>query len=381
MPSDPEVPQSFDTLHIPPAISQLTNREADRLLVQAEASRCAEIAAYWARCRAEPERAARHAVGAAPIVRDLCLLASCGAMQLPKPSEFDSLVKATRRLLDVTAVRNSLVGEYAMPVQAEHVDRFWEDSLVVAVKVVRDVPVLVLRYGGPLFNSGTVPEAALTDGEDWFVVCHREGDGNGGEIESLTAYVLGIVDADGSWKRARLDLASRGALMRDLQAMEALVEWDELGDHLDGRPLATFPAADDLLIARLNAHKAALRLAGAIGAEWCGIVEARTAPLYDRMEQLRRRMQRIEDEIQRLRARARKVEACALEEETGFVRGARVRHKATGEKGVLEIVNFSCQAQFRLCNTSMYVTEDIRRGEWERAPGAEDGDDMTDGEA
>ena len=359
---------SLDTVDIPLEIAQLSHREADRLLVQAEANRRAEIAAYWALCRTEPERAALLSAGAAPVVRDICLLAGCDSKQLPKPSEIGSLFKATARLLGVYAVRNSLLGEYSMPTQADHVDRFWEDGLAVALKVVGEVPVMVLRYEGPMFNPGTVPESALTDGDDWFMLRHREGDGNGGEFEFLMAYVIGNMSEGGSWQRAALDLESRGALMRDLPAMEALVEWERLGDHIVGRPMAAFAASNDLLIAQLNAHKAALREAGRMVAEWHAILEARTAPLYDRMEQLRRRVVRIEEELHRLRVRAKGVETCTLEEETGFTRGARVRHKATGEEGVLEIVNFSSQAQFRLCNTTMYVTEDIRRGEWEPVP-------------
>jgi hypothetical protein len=375
MPIHPQETPRFDTVEIPPEIARLSNREADRLLVLAEADRRAEIGAYWALCRAEPERAALHAAGAAPIVRDICLLAGCDAMQLPKPSSIGSLFEATARLLAVKAVRNSLLGEYSIPTQAEHVDCFWEDGLVVALKVVGEVPVMVLRYSGPMFNPGAVPEAVLTAGDDWFVVCHREADGNGGEFEFLSAYVIGTMSEDGSWQCAALGLESRGALMRDLPAMEALIEWERLGDDIDGRPMAAFPAANDLLIAQLNVHKAAMREAGRMSAEWRAIVEARTAPLYDRMEQLRRRVQRIEEEIHRLRVAAREVEACALEEETGLARGATVRHKATGEVGVLEMVNFSCQAQFRLRDTAMYVTEDIRRGEWEHLVPPVDGAD------
>ena len=47
--------------------------------------------------------------------------------------------------------------------------------------------------------------------------------------------------------------------MRDMQAMETLVERGRLsGELFDTRPLPTFPSANDLLIDRLKAHKAAL---------------------------------------------------------------------------------------------------------------------------
>ena len=68
----------------------------------------------------------------------------------------------------------------------------------------------------------------------------------------------------------------------------------------------------------------------------------------------------LQDHEQQL---VQEVEACALEEETGFARGAAIRHKSTGAQGVLEIVYYG-GAQFRLRDTTMYVTEDIRRGEW-----------------
>ena len=373
MPSHPTPDSATELVVISPAISQLSHREADRLLVEAEESRHAEIADYWARCRAGLFRATQLPAGSPPLLLDLCLLAGCTSRRLPGAGEIGSLFQATERLLAVPSVRDSLVGEYATPPQPGQIDRFWDDSVVVAMKLVEHVQVIVLRYGGPLFNQGTVPEAALSAGEDWFVLCHREDDGNGGAFEYLTAYVIGTLEADGSWRKAALDLESRSALMRDLPATEALVDWDQLGDELAGRPLAAFPSTNVSLIAQLNAHKAALRAAGAMAPAWQAIVEERTASLHRRIERLRSRMRRIEDGIHQLRARVRKAEAGALEEETGFSRGTRVWHRMTGEEGVLEIVNFGPTAQFRLRATTMYVTEDIRRGEWERVQDDADG--------
>lgn len=359
---------SSETPELPDAISQLSNREADQLLAQAEIARRAQIDGYWALCEADPVRASQIASGP-PILRDIGLLAGVRSTAAPRASDIGSLFVATTRLLAVKAVRNSLVGDYSPPAQAEQVDRFWEDSLVVALRIVDEVPAMVVRYGGTMFNPGTVPEAALTEGDDCFVVCHRESDGNGGEIEFVTAYVIGTMAADGRWKPVALELQSRSDLMRDLKAMETLVDLGGISnEYLDARPLADFPTRSDLLIAQLKAHKAQLRRAGEMPAAWQSVVETRISPLHGRMEQLRRRMKRMEEEMYRIRCRVREVEACALEEETGFARGASVRHKFTGEAGVLEIVNFGCKAQLRLCNTTTYVTEDIRRGEWELAP-------------
>ena len=372
MTNDPTPDLAIEPVLISPAISQLSHREADRLLVEAEAARRAEIADYWAQCRTGMVRAAQLPAGSPPLLLELCLLADCTSRRLPGAGEIGSLFQATERLLAVRRVRDSLIGEYATPPQAEQIDGFWDDSLVVALKVVERVPVMVLRYSGPLFNQGTLPEDALSAGQDWFVLCHREDDGSGGAFEYLTAYVIGTLGADGVSRNAALNLESRSALMRDLPAMEALVDWDQLGDELAGRPLAAFPSTTISLIAQLNAHKAALRAAGAIAPAWQAIVEERTAALHRRIDRLRSRMRRVEDGIHQLRARVREEEAGALEEETGFSSGTRVRHTATGEEGVLEIVYFGT-AQFRLCETTMYVTEDIRRGEWERVPDAADG--------
>ena len=363
----PNLPsETAELLH---AISKLSNREADQRLAQAETARRAEIDAYWAQCQADPVLAAQMAANRPPIVRDLALLASSTAA--PGASDIGPLFIATARLLAVKAVRDSLIGDFSPPAQAEQVNRFWEDSLVAALRTFDAVSVVVLRYGGTIFNPGTVPGAALTEGDECFVVCQRESDGNGGEIELVTAYVFGTIDAKGNWKPASLDLQNRSDLMRDLKAMESLVDRDRISnEYFNTRPLTDFPTRSDLEIAQLNAHKAQLRRAGEMPAQWQAIVKQRTSPLLARMERLRRRMKQMEDEIHRLRCSVREVEACALEEETYFARGAKVRHKFTCEEGVLEIVNFGGKAQFRLCNTTMYVTEDIRRGEWELAQDA-----------
>lgn len=368
MPSE-LLPDFSATPELPATIVRLSNREADRLLVQAEADRRAEIDAYWALCQADPLQAAQVAEGASPLVRDICLLSRCSATAAPSASSIGSLFIATARMLAVHAVRGSLLGDYSLPTQAEQVDRLWEDGLVVGLKLVGDVPVLVVRYGGLMFNPGTVPEAALTVGEDCFVVCHRESDGNGGDVDFVTAYVIGSMAADGQWQQVAPDLNSRSEVMRDLKAMEALVDRGGIGEeYFDVKTLAAFPTRNRLFIDQLHAHKAALRRAGAMPAEWQAAVDARTTPLCARMVQLRRRMARMEEEVYRIRCRVKEVEACMLVEETGFTRGARIRHRYTGDEGVLEIVNFGCVAQFRLCGTTMYVTEDIRRGEWELVP-------------
>jgi hypothetical protein len=331
-------------------IPALTNREAGRLLAQAEAARRAEIDAYWALCQTDPDEAARAAVGADPVMLDLLCLARI-AVAPPAPDKIAGLAEATERLTAVRAIRAALV------------DALWEERTVVALKVVDGVQVLVLRYVSQLFNPATIPASGLTGGANWHVVLEGDGD-----VEFLTAYVIGTVDADGRWQEPHLDAAARSALMRDLKAMEALVDRGRLGE--DGHPLPAFPSGSDASIARLKAHQAALRSAGAISAAQQAIVDARTAPLQRRVARLRRHMQKVDDALYRLRCEIVAVAARALEEETGFMRGDAVRHRVTNDAGILEIVDFGSGAQFRLRGTDMYVTEDIRRGEWIKAQGA-----------
>lgn len=239
-----------------PEISRLSRHEADRRLVQAEQARLAEIDRYWALCQTDPDQAAGLAAGAAPIVGDIFYLAR-NALPPPAPSTIPGLSKATRRLLAVEAIRESL--DDAAPVPTDPVDAFWDDSQIVGLKIVNGEQIVVLRYDGPLFNPGTVPESEVSGEGYWFLVCHRESIGDAGEFEYLMAYVIGAVADDGKWKTVHVDLASRSDLMRDIQAMETLVERGQLsGAWFDTRPLPTFPSANDLLIARLQAHKAAL---------------------------------------------------------------------------------------------------------------------------
>jgi hypothetical protein len=352
------------TVAIPPAIAQLPNREAERLLADLERSRLAEIDSYWALCHAEPDLAAGRATGAVPIVKDLWHLAR-NTFAAPCPSAIPSLAKAAARLCQVAAIRAAL-DDMCEPLAADPADTFWEDGQVVAVKLVRGQRVLLLRYNGPLFNPGTVPEASLIAAEDCCLVCHRGGDSEDENYECLTAYLMGGVDANGHWQALDVDLASRNELMRDLPGMETLVDRGRLCDaHFDARPLPGFPSSGDLLVEQINAHKAALRRAGAVTSEEQAMAESRTGPLYARIEQLRQQVQRIEDELHETRKQILEAEAWALEEATGFARGDRVRHRSTDEEGVLETVHFGA-AQFRLIGTSIYVTEDIRRGEWDK---------------
>jgi hypothetical protein len=246
-------PQAIDPA---PGIFPLSRHEADCRLAQAEQARLAEIDRYWTLCQTDPDQAAGLAAGAASILGDLFYLAR-NALPPPAPSTIPGLSKATWRLLAVEAIRESL--DDAAPVPAAPVDAFWDDGRVVGLKVVNGEQVVVLRYGGPLFNPGTVPEREVRGEGYWFLVCHRESIGEAGEFEYLMAYVIGAVADDGKWKAVHIDLASRNDLMRDMQAMETLVERGRLsGERFDTRPLPTFPAASDLLIAQLQADKAAL---------------------------------------------------------------------------------------------------------------------------
>jgi len=343
-------------------IAKLSNREADCLLAQARRARLAEINRYWALCQSNLEHAAQLAAAAPPIVSDIFYLSSY-THSPPLPSTVAGLSKATTRLLEVRAIRDSFVP--SSPASTNPVDAFWEDRQVVGLKVVNGEALVVLRYDGPLFNPGTVPASEMIGEEYGFMVCQRERIGDGGEFEYLMAYVIGVMDNNGNWDSSRIDLTSRNDLMRDLEAMEALVVLGRLGEEfLELHPLPAFPTSCDALIAQLQAHKAGLRRAGAMTIEQQAIVDSRTLPLRDRMAQLHQNMGQAEDEIALIRREIAEVEARALEEETGFARGDKVRHRFTGHEGILEIVNFGGTAQFRLHATAMYVTEDIRRGEW-----------------
>ncbi len=352
------------TVAIAPAIAQLSNREAERLLANLERSRLTEIDSYWSLCHAEPDVAAGLAIDVAPIVNDLFHLAR-NTFTAPCPRSLPSLLKAAARLREVEAIRASL-DDICEASPVDSADTFWEDGQVVACKLVRGQRVLVLRYYGPLFNPGTVPESSLIGTEDCYLVCRPGGDSEEENYECLAAYLTGGVDANGLWQILDIDLASKNELMRDLPGMEMLVDRGSVVDTLlDAKPLPTFPGSSDLLVEQIDAHRATLRRVGAVTSEEEALVESRTGPLYARMVELRQQAQRIEDELYETRRRIVEVEACALEEALGFARGDCVRHRSTRDEGVLEIVHFGA-AQFRLIGTSIYVTEDIRRGEWER---------------
>ena len=350
------------TPHDTDEIVKLSNREADHLLAQAARARLAEINGYWALCQSNPDQAAQLAAAAPPIISDIFYLSSF-THSPPLPSTVAGLSKATTRLLEVHAIRDSFVPSSSA--LTDPVDAFWENRQVVGLKVVNGEALVVLRYEGPLFNPGTVPAREMIGEEYGFMVCQRESIGDGGEFEYLIAYVLGGMDNNGNWESIRIDLKSRNDLMRDLQAMEALVVRGRLGEEfLALHPLPAFPTSCDALIAQLQEHKARLRRAGAITVEQQAIVDSRTLPLRDRMAQLRQNMGQAEDEIELIRQEIAEAEARAVEEETGFARGDKVRHRFTDHEGTLEIVNFGGAAQFRLYATTMYLTEDIRRGEW-----------------
>lgn len=335
------------------------------MLAEAERARRAEIDQYWALCKASPGQAAAIAANAAPIVSDLFHLAHI-SRPLPKPSAIAGLSQVTRRLLSFETIRHSLVDP--AHADADPVDAFWEDDkAIVGLNMVNGIPFLVMRYDGPLFNPGTVPESELTGGDHWYLVRHQESIGDAGEFEFLMAYVIGGTDDDGNWQTMQADLATWRSLMRDVQAMETLVERDRLGGEcLEIQLLPTFPTESDALIAQLRSRKAALRRAGAMKPEQQAIVYRRTRFLKEQMEQLRQSRVQAEDELYRLRRQIDEIEACLLEEETGLARGDQVRHRFTDHEGTLEIVNAGGMAQFRLRATTMYITDEIRLGDWVR---------------
>jgi hypothetical protein len=256
MPHDPPSDVPPQAIGHAPAISRLSRRETERVQMHAEQARLAEIDRYWALCRTDPDQATSLATGAAPILGELLRLA-CNALPAPAPGAIPGLAKATSRLLSLDAIRSSLLD--AAPAPADPVDAFWEDGQVVGLKIVNGEQVVVLRYDGPLFNPGTVAESEVRGEGYWYLVSCRESIGDVGAFDYLMAYVIGAVADGGKWKAVDFDLASRSDLMRDLEAMETLVEYGRLsGRRFATRPFPTFPVANDLLIARLQAHKAAL---------------------------------------------------------------------------------------------------------------------------
>lgn len=347
-------------------IAKLSNREADRWLVEAEQARLAEIDQFWALCRSHPASAMAHA-GNNAFPRDVFLLAT-HAVQVPLPASVSSLAAITEQLLAEPAVRLGFLDADEAPEPAELVNAFWQDGTVVAVQARGGLLDLVVRYDGPLFNPQTVPETCLVGGASCYLVCQQEDDPVAGKFESLTAYVFASVAEDGTWRDANPGLEQRATFMRDLPATERLVDRNKLSDeYFDVRPLTSFPTSHDRLIAQLKAQKATLRAGGAVPPDQQALVDQRTAPLHAYAEQLRVRMREIETELNEVRCQIIEVEACALEEATGISRGDTMRHRITGQQGVLEIVNVGI-AKFRLRDTTMYVTEEIRRGEWVKVP-------------
>ena len=352
------------TTAIPPELRSLSHRETARRLAEVERDRLAEIDRYWALCRSDPERAAQLAAAMTPVACDLLLLA-CHVGSPPKPSAIQYLSIVTARLLQVAAVREAFDEGMDDHITADPADLFWQDGQLVAHTTVDGNPVSVLRYMGPLFNPGSVPEEALTANEDGFLVCEQAVDGAGGEYEFLRAYVLGVESTDGHWTDVHIDLRSRSRLIRDLAALETLVDRGGLaGQDFDAPPLPTFPTSCDLLIAQLRAHKTALRLDGEMSSQQQAVVSARTDHLLQRAEDLRQKMKQLEDELYDIRCQIAETEACALEDETGFIRGDRVRHTLSHDEGTLEIARIGGNARFRLSGTESEITGEIRRGEW-----------------
>lgn len=240
-------------------LSRLAEDEVDRMLALAEEARLAEIDAYWALCTTCPDRAASLTSGAAPILTELFRLAR-QTYAVPPPSAHPGLSAATMRLLASAAVRDELIPATR---PCDPVDAFWEEGEIVALKIIQGEQVVAIRYDGPLFNPGTVAESDVTSEEFGYLACYRENIGGAGEFEYLAAYVIATLSDANHFKHIHLDLASRSELVRDIPAMEALVAHGRLSDRLfDTRPFPTYLCANDALVTRLQARKAALRLQG-----------------------------------------------------------------------------------------------------------------------
>lgn len=345
----------------------LTNRETVQQIAIAEQRRLREIDEFWSRCTADPAGTALAA--GTQIERDIAMLAS--APPAPSTNSFPSLLRATASLL-TDAVKNALAcdgpGEAA-------VDSFWENGEVVASRSCECQQTYMIRYDGPLFNPGTLAPDSLGTSVSFDLQYVPSDGGHHSDYETIRAYVFASMGQDGAFVEARPELPCRGALMRDLAALEILVDQGRLsGAHFVTRPLPELATQSDAEISHLKAHRAALRKKGAVPDSQLAVLAQLTAPLDRRISLLRRRVRRIENRMHKVRQQILRIQAAALEIETGFAGGDRVRHVATGDEGVLEVVVHG-EAQFRLQGTDMHVTEDIRRGEWKEI---EDGGDTSE---
>lgn len=343
----------------------LTHRETALRISDLEHARLVEIEAYWARCRCSPPPPPIEPENGASIERDLALLAHC-PYPAPAAMTFQSLMQAAARLVSLDTVRASLLAE----TDEEAAQTFWENGAIVAMKSCAGQQVFVVRFDGPCFNPDTLPKNGPDDGPSLHLVHVPSDVRPHSDFETLFAYVFGYVDQCQKWREASPGLQCRSDLLRDLRAMERLVDRACLSDeHWDVPPLLEFSSSSDALIRQLKAHRELLREKGQTPAPQLAKLDQLTAPIHENISVLRKQMQRIQDALFEAGQSIIRIEAAVLEEETGFRCGDRVRHVATNDEGILEIVHHG-HAQFRLQGSDWYVTEDIRRGEWIRLPGA-----------
>lgn len=342
---------------------QLTHREAALRIAALEHARLLEIEAYWACCRTSPPLPPTASESAASIERDLAFLVHC-PYPAPAAMTFPSLMQAAARLVSLDTVSASLLAD----TDEEAAQTFWENGTIVATKSCAGQQIYVVRFDGPCFNPDTLPKDGPDDGPSLHLAHVPSDDGPHSDYETLLAYVFGYVDQSQKWRQASPGLQCRSDLMRDLRAMETLVDRACLSnEHWDAPPLPEFCGSSDAMIRQLKAHRDGLRQKGQPPALQLAKIEALTAPIHERIKVMRKQMQHLLDALFEAGQSIIDVEAAALEEETGFRSGDRVRHVATNDEGTLEIVHFG-HAQFRLQGLDWYVTEDIRRGEWIRVP-------------
>jgi len=233
-------------------VHQLTIRETIQRLLIAECARLREIDEFWSRCLTDPAHVV-HAPGAR-IERDMALLAS--APPAPAAGTFQSLILATSALL-TDAVKEALVTSDAGDTEA---NSFWESGDVVACRSCGGHQTYVIRFDGPCFNPGTLPQDRLGGSASCHLAYVPSDGGPYSNYETLRAYAFACIDPDDAWREARPDLACRSALMRDREAMEMLVDRGRLsGEHFQTRPLPELSTRSDAEISRLKAQLAALR--------------------------------------------------------------------------------------------------------------------------
>jgi hypothetical protein len=354
-----------DQVQISGDVARLTQREADRLVSSLAELRRNEINSYWNLCRRNPAEAERMCLRAPAIVQDLFLLAR-NTTRAIKPNDSQALRELTAKLLDNEAVAEALAEEVSRVPEDRPAEVFWSEGAVVGIKIVNGEKVFVLRFASIDLPRDTRGLDQHHSGDTWYLERHEAFEDRDRECDVLFVYLTGTMSGDEAWVDLRLPPRDRHEVECTVMATESLALHGEIrAREYHSGLIPDFPTSVNTTLTQLRAHQAALRIAGEQSAEQRAVVALRTEKLRRREERLEKRLAMLERARKATREDIAEIEARALEEETGFSRGDRVRHKATGEEGLIEIDKRN-RAHFRLAETYDTITQEIRRGEWDR---------------